>query len=217
MSLNPKNKLITLFQQTLNLKVTPNELFALLCLKESIAVSSSSINLHFEIRNLKALGYVTPTAFVGIDNLENAWVITEKGENLLKEMYVLYSKIVEDVNTTVVGNSYSENIRAYNMLFPRGKLPSGKQARVNAKNLEASFKWFFKTFDYSWEIVLKATELYVNEYRLRNYLYMRTSQYFIRKTLPDRTSESELANYCEMIVTGNYEDPGSEHFSERVV
>ena len=217
MSLNPKNKLITLFQQTLNLKVTPNELFALLCLKESIAVSSSSINLHFEIRNLKALGYVTPTAFVGIDNLENAWVITEKGENLLKEMYVLYSKIVEDVNTTVVGNSYSENIRAYNMLFPRGKLPSGKQARVNAKNLEASFKWFFKNFDYSWEIVLKATELYVNEYRLRNYLYMRTSQYFIRKTLPDRTSESELANYCEMIVTGNYEDPGSEHFSERVV
>lgn len=217
MSLNPKNKLITLFQQTLNLKVTPNELFALLCLKESIAVSSSSINLHFEIRNLKALGYVTPTAFVGIDNLENAWVITEKGENLLKEIYVLYSKIVEDVNTTVVGNSYSENIRAYNMLFPRGKLPSGKQARVNAKNLEASFKWFFKTFDYSWEIVLKATELYVNEYRLRNYLYMRTSQYFIRKTLPDRTSESELANYCEMIVTGNYEDPGSEHFSERVV
>lgn len=217
MSLNPKNKLITLFQQTLNLKVTPNELFALLCLKESIAVSSSSINLHFEIRNLKALGYVTPTAFVGIDNLENAWVITEKGENLLKEMDVLYSKIVEDVNTTVVGNSYSENIRAYNMLFPRGKLPSGKQARVNAKNLEASFKWFFKNFDYSWEIVLKATELYVNEYRLRNYLYMRTSQYFIRKTLPDRTSESELANYCEMIVTGNYEDPGSEHFSERVV
>jgi len=208
---------LTLLLETLNLKITPNELFALLCLKENIAVNSSSINLHFETRNLKALGYVTPTAFVGIDNLENGWVITEKGQNLLKEMDVLYSKIVEDINTTIVGNSYSENIRAYNMLFPRGKLPSGKQARVNEKNLESAFKWFFKTFDYSWETVLAATTLYVNEYLQRNYLYMRTSQYFIRKMVADRTFDSELANYCEMVVTGNYDDNENKHFSERVV
>jgi len=174
-------------------------------------IDHTKINLHFEMRRLKSEGYVI------YDEKEEKIVITEKGEALLTEMETLYSKTVESVSKQVIGNNYEENIASYNMLFPRGKLPSGKQARVNAKNLEASFKWFFKTFDYSWEIVLKATELYVNEYRLRNYLYMRTSQYFIRKTLPDRTSESELANYCEMIVTGNYEDPGREHFSERVV
>lgn len=217
MNLEPKNKLLTLLLETLNLKITPNELFALLCFKEKVAVSSSSINLHFEIRNLKALGYVTPTAFVGIDNLENGWVITEKGQNLLKEMDVLYSKIVEDVNTAVVGTSYSENIKAYNLLFPRGKLPSGKQARVNEKNLETAFKWFFKNFDYSWETVLAATALYVNEYLLRNYLYMRTSQYFIRKMSGDRSFDSELANYCEMVVTGNYDDDENKHFSDKVV
>jgi len=211
MSLNPKNKLITLFQQTLNLSITPNELFAMLCFKEKIMIDHTKINLYFEMRRLKSEGYVT------YNEKEEKIVITEKGEALLTEMETLYSKTVESVSKQVIGNNYEENIASYNMLFPRGKLPSGKQARVNAKNLEASFKWFFKNFDYSWEIVLKATELYVNEYRLRNYLYMRTSQYFIRKTLPDRTSESELANYCEMIVTGNYEDPGSEHFSERVV
>lgn len=174
-------------------------------------IDHTKINLHFEMRRLKSEGYVI------YDEKEEKIVITEKGEALLTEMETLYSKTVESISKQVIGNNYEENIASYNMLFPRGKLPSGKQARVNAKNLEASFKWFFKNFDYSWEIVLKATELYVNEYRLRNYLYMRTSQYFIRKTLPDRTSESELANYCEMIITGNYEDPGSEHFSERVV
>lgn len=197
--------------ETLNLKLTPNELFAMLCFKEKIMIDHAKINLYFEMRRLKLEGYVI------YDEKEEKIVITEKGEALLTEMEMLYSKTVESVSKQVIGNNYEEKITSYNMLFPRGKLPSGKQARVNTKNLEASFKWFFKTFDYSWEIVLKATELYVNEYRLRNYLYMRTSQYFIRKTLPDRTSESELANYCEMIVTGNYEDPGSEHFSERVV
>ena len=196
--------------ETLNLKLTPNELFALLCCKEKIAVNRSSINLHFEIRNLQALGYIVDTLGQGIS-------ITEKGETLLNEMNVLYSKIVEDVNTTVVGTSYSENIKAYNLLFPRGKLPSGKQARVNEKNLETAFKWFFKNFDYSWETVLVATALYVNEYLLRNYLYMRTSQYFIRKMSGDRSFDSELANYCEMVVTGNYDDDENKHFSDKVV
>jgi len=193
------------------MSITPNELFALLCFKEKIMIDHTKINLYFEMRRLKSEDYIV------YSEEEEKTLVTEKGNLLLAEMETLYDKTVETLSKGIIGNEYEEHIRSYNLLFPRGKLPSGKQARVNPKNLESAFKWFFKSFDYSWETVLKATELYINEYRLRNYLYMRTSQYFIRKTLPDRTSESELANYCEMIITGNYEDPGSEHFSERVV
>ena len=41
------------------------------------------------------------------------------------------------------------------------------------------------------------------------------SQYFIRKNNVDKTWDSELANYCDMIINGL--DNISPHFSETVV
>lgn len=102
------------------------------------------------------------------------------------------------------------------MLFPKGKLPSGKQARADRRNLKANFIWFFKNYKYDWDIILKATALYVDEYERKNYLYMRTSQYFISKMNPDKSRESELANYCAQIISGDYQDD-TNHFSEKVV
>ena len=45
---------------------------------------------------------------------------------------------------------------------------------------------------------------------------MRNSQYFISKVNPDKTRESELANYCEIIKNGIDEESDS-FFKERVV
>ena len=45
---------------------------------------------------------------------------------------------------------------------------------------------------------------------------MMTSQYFIKKQKIDRSIESELANYCELIKT-NPDDEGISYFKERVV
>jgi len=45
---------------------------------------------------------------------------------------------------------------------------------------------------------------------------MRTSQYFIRKQGSDKTYDSELANYCDMLLNGS-EDPSQTHFKEKVV
>jgi hypothetical protein len=44
---------------------------------------------------------------------------------------------------------------------------------------------------------------------------MRTSQYFIRKQDNDKTFDSDLANYCEMIK--NNPDEGRVYFKERIV
>jgi hypothetical protein len=62
---------------------------------------------------------------------------------------------------------------------------------------------------------MEASEKYVADYALKNYDYMRTSQYFIRKQAIDKSFESELANYCELIRT----DPDVDqiYFKEDVV
>lgn len=45
---------------------------------------------------------------------------------------------------------------------------------------------------------------------------MRTSQYFIRKQGSDKSFESDLATYCDML---NYEGPSEEQdiFREKIV
>jgi hypothetical protein len=100
--------------------------------------------------------------------------------------------------------------------FPAKKLGSGKYARTNVKNLESGFRWFFENYDYTWETILKATRKYVLEYSMKNYEYMRTSQYFIRKQGSDKSFESDLATYCDML---NYEGPSEEQdiFREKIV
>ena len=75
---------------------------------------------------------------------------------------------------------------------------------------------FLKTFDYNWETVIKATAMYVDEYETSNYLYMQTSQYFIRKQAADKSWNSTLSDYCEIVLSGNDTSQGN-HFSENVV
>ena len=89
---------------------------------------------------------------------------------------------------------------------PHQKFSGGKYARANVKNLEGAFRWFFENFDYSWETIYKATKKYVQDYELQNFNYMRTSQYFVRKQTVDKTWESDLANYCEMINSESYKE-----------
>ena len=114
-----------------------------------------------------------------------------------------------------MGKDFIANIEGYVEIFPNIKLSSGKYARVNAKNLEAPFKWFFETYDYDWETIIAATERYIDEYSIRRYEYMRTAQYFIRKQNIDKSFESDLATYCEILKTNP--DDQQVYFSERVV
>ena len=57
--------------------------------------------------------------------------------------------------------------------------------------------------------------MYLDEYESRNWSYMRTSQYFIRKQNQDRTFDSDLANYCDMFINGL--DTEDQHFKQKVV
>jgi hypothetical protein len=112
-----------------------------------------------------------------------------------------------------MGTDFLKNIEQYNLIFPNIKLPSGKYARSNVKNLENAFRWFFDNYDYDWDTIFSASKKYIREYADNQYNYMRTSQYFIRKQEDGRQFMSELANYCEIILNKPVDD--TPKFKER--
>ena len=133
----------------------------------------------------------------------------------MEEIGGYFKRTTKKVSKDLMGAEFMQKIQEYVDIFPNRKLPSGKYAKTTAKNLESAFRWLFDTYDFSWELILEATEKYVKDYELRNFDYMRTSQYFIRKQNIDKSFESELANYCELIKTNP--DVDQVYFTEDVV
>lgn len=179
--------------------LTPNQLYLLYCIKNKI--EPETLNIHLELRALKLLEYI-----------DSEFNIKPKGELILQECESMV-KTKTAKKTVEVSHEF---IDSYRELWPNEKLPSGKYARSDKKNLMTNFIWFFSNYDYDMETVLKATALYIDEHANKNYKYMRTSQYFIRKSDIDKTVSSDLANYCEIIESGNI--PSTENpFEDKVV
>lgn len=183
--------------------VTPNAFHVLWCIANKRR--PKSVNAHTELRNLSNNKLITET-----------YIITEDGYRVLKDAEKLFGNGSIIGSTVLVSTDLADNITKYLELFPRGKLPSGKSARVNRKDIEKGFKWFFDNYDYSWDTILKATAYYVDTFEKQKFMYMRNSQYFIGKTNPDKTKNSELADYCEIILSGGHEDE-SDGIAEKVV
>ena len=163
--------------------------------------------LNVDLNELIELGFLihdekvyklTPQAKIFITHLDN---------------YFIQAKKKTDIQ--LMGKNFVDQINIYREVFPNKRLPSGKPARVNVKMLSESFRWFFETYDYTWETILLATEKYVSEYEMKRFEYMRTSQYFLRKQNLDKSFESELANYCELVISGAGEMPN--YFKETIV
>lgn len=187
--------------------LTPNQFYLLYCIREN--VQSIGLNLHQELRVLNIGG------FIHQDQAQNI-TISEKGHLLLSEVESYFKVQKKKTSTAIMGSDFAQKLVEYNELFPKMKLPSGKLARAAVRNLETNFKWFFENHQYSWEIILKATAAYVDEFERKNWNYMRTSMYFIKKQDTDKSINSELADYCAMIESGGRVEP-ENHFSDKVV
>lgn len=193
-------KVIDMFDFCEENNITPNELYILWCMY--VKSHPKLTNIHSEIRNL-----------VRSDRISSDYKILDAGK-------VLVDKLKKKYNVKTINVNFEENlpqyIDKYLDLFPKGKLPSGKSARVNKTDIEKSFRWFFKTYEYDWDTVLKATAYYVDTFEKNKFLYMRNSQYFIRKQITGVNFESDLANYCDIILNGGHEDDISG-LTEKVV
>jgi hypothetical protein len=190
-----------IFNKLIANKLSPNTFYVLHSMSQKIK-PNSFVNSSIEVKRLQ------------IDNwLDENLVLTSKSIIFIQEIDSYFRKSKKKTTKDLLGSDYSDMITNYLELFPSIKLPSGKYARGNKKNLEINFKWFFENYEYSWDTILKATDNYVQERQREGYKYMRTAQYFIRKQNSDAISD--LANYCEMIESGT--DYEVRHFSEKVV
>ena len=167
--------------------LTPNSFYVLYCIKNNTK-PNNFVNSSLAVTKLKQEGWLE-------ENLQ----LTSKSIIFTTEIDGYFKKAKKKTTKDLLGNNFADNIQKYVEIFPNRKLSSGKYARVNPKNLENSFRWFFENYEYDWDMIFKATKKYIYDYSLKNYEYMRTSQYFIRKQNNDKTYDSELADYCNMI------------------
>lgn len=104
-----------------------------------------------------------------------------------------------------VSLDFSRNVEVYRSMWPSLTLPSGKLAKSPSRDLELRFNWFFDNYNYDWNTILKATESYIEYYRERGYNFMRSSSFFIYKEDSARIKNSDLAQWCDKINTGEVE------------
>ena len=185
--------------------MTPNQLLLLYSLNEKISVPQ--IDPKLEIEGLIKVGYVE---FI---NLE--YNITKEGKSIIRKYDNYFLRAKKKTNIQLMGKDFLANLNKYREIFPAGKIPSGKPARQNIKSLETVFRWFFETYEFTWEEIIKATKMYVNEYEVKEYLYMKNSQYFVSKQDKNKVKNSELADYCDMIKDGVIDQPN--HFKDKIV
>ena len=191
-----------LFQQILKEKMTPNQFLILYGIKKSLSLPLPDNKS--DVQQLKSLGFIEQDGSLSI----YANKVIARFENY-------FIKAKKRTSIQLMGKEFLKRINEYRDIFPAGKLPSGKPARVNVKTLENSFRWFFENYDFNWDEVIDATSMYVNAYRNNDYMYMKTSQYFISKQDKSKVRTSDLADYCDMIRDGV--EPEDTHFKEKVV
>ena len=184
--------------------ISPNTYYVLHCIKEKI-IPNNFVNKAIECKRLQSDGWLD-------ENLQ----LTVKSHIFIEEINSYFRKSKKKTSRDLMGDQFHKKLEEYVNIFPNKKLSSGKYARVNSKSLEATFRWFFETYDYDWDIIIAATEKYVDEYSLKNYEYMRTAQYFVRKQNIDKSFDSDLATYCELIKSG-YNEDNHEGFKELIV
>lgn len=170
-------------------QISPNQLYLLDSCRYKIK-PSHIINSQAEYNVCKAKGLI----------LENG-ELSPKALQILEEFEVLLIKTKKKVAMSVLGTDFMEKIEEYRKIFPAIRLPSGSLARQSVQELKDKFVWFFKTYpNYNWDLVLDAAEYYVYLKSQKQYEFMSTSSYFIKKQDVNKNVTSQLADHCEMLI-----------------
>lgn len=179
-----------LWSTCLKYKISPNQIYYLDSCREKIKVGS--------VINADAERIVAHNN--GLVDEDNN--LTEKAVAILNEFETYLVKTKKKVTTDVLGKDFMQKVNEFREIFPDMRLPSKELARQTTTTLAERFVWFRKTYpEYDWDLILDATDYYVNYYSKTGFLYMATSSYFIKKTDP-RTKEtiSKLADTCQAIL-----------------
>ena len=147
----------SIFERLINYGLTPNGFYLLYCIDSKS--DPDLINIHQELRLLNKTGFLDDK-YKLTDTGKKALSIIEKGlagKNTVIEKKASKKKTAD----TKIDKLY---VDAYINIFPNIRLPSNKLARSHEKVITENFKWFLNEYNFSWDTILKATELYVSEY-----------------------------------------------------
>ena len=128
-------------------------------------------------------------------------VLTPLAMVVLNEFETFLVKTKKKVTTDVLGEDFLDRIKDYREIFPTGFLPHGEIARQSVEELKLKFIWFFKTYpDFTWPLILEATNYYRYMKEKDGFKFMATSSYFIQKTDPKtKMVKSTLADFCQLL------------------
>jgi len=135
--------------------------------------------------------------------------LTSKGLAFVEEMEgILSAKLKKQALNTSQKEEWALKISEFQKKFPKGG-----GYRGNARDVMQRFVWFFSEYpEFNWDVVMKATDLYINE---TNPAYLKYCQYFISKSDAHKIVTSVLANYCQRILDGD-ESPETQQFAVTV-
>jgi len=202
MTVKKRLGLMEIFDIQIKSKITPNQFYLLCAMHQGI--TTPTINIHTELRGLLDQEFITedkkltPKAYAVIEEIEgyfNVKKLKAKKELMGTDARIMMKKYIE--------------------CWPPGRLPTGAVGRVTVENIDPHFMWFFKTYMYDWDTIIKAAERYTNEKEREDWKYCKNSQYFVRKQNIDKTYSSELANYCELILSGDT-DNEEPRYTEKI-
>ena len=180
-----------LWNTLLKWNLSPNQIYFLDCCREKIIPSKMLINPDAERMMAQHKGLI-----------DQDGKLTNKASSILTEFETYLVKTKKKITSEVLGPDFNEKITEYRDIWPSKRLPSGELARQSSQELKDKFIWFFKTYpEYDWDLVLDATDYYNDVFKKKNYMYMATSSYFIKKTnTTTKEVSSKLADYCQEIM-----------------
>ena len=180
-----------IFEALEAVKLDPNELYILFCIKEKR--ESKITNLFLSLRKLQQDDFIIQKEPTNGYLLEQ-YALTNKAERLFEEIGYSKVKSLEEIPL--------EKAEEYNELFPKRKAGSGSYMRSNPKDVKEALKWFVKTYPYDWTTIIEATSRYLDAEEAKDFKYTSTSRYFIKKMDASKTITSKLADWCEIVKNG---------------
>lgn len=142
---------------------------------------------------LERFGFITVDKSAKIFDIDSI-TVTKKGKSLLGDAAA--KMIVHESSKSKQLDL--EWVSEWRELFPKGVYSGGYPVRANVNDITKKMDKFIRTHGYDKEVIIAATQKYINEKEMSNYSYMMRSIYFIEKD-----GSSTLADYCEMIQSGD--------------
>jgi len=179
-----------LWNTSIKYGVSPNQLYFLDCCHSNI-IPTGIINQDAEKLICIKKGLI-----------EENGKLTELGITVLNNFETYLVKRKKKITQEVLGEDFIDKVSEYRGAFPSKRLPSGEAARQSMQELKDKFVWFFKTYpEYDWNLVLDAADYYNIIFEKKNYQYMVTSSYFIKKTNTiTKETTSKLADTCQELL-----------------